>query len=900
MVRKNGTDAMTISAFGRQYSQHFVTLDTALAANRQVAGARQKRMIVLHSTVDNRGGPFWLSSWNNGARPASAHFVVERDAETRFTRTGAFTGIALLALDDRRFSDAVQIAPTTAQTYHSGPIGNTQGIGIEVSNRVDTIANADATNEPSIIGNYADHDGGRAIRLRRPADENRWYRLPSAFRGGSNDLTLPEQQRDFQFWEDVQYGSLILLIRRLCVMHRIPRRMLGVTASEARDMYTQSGGTSVSVKNPSTLRRMRAMVHEFRGIMVHHNVATKPCPGVIHRNRIYRGIIDDWWMPIAVKMRAYYTGPFEMPPFTAGAPTRHGLFHWDGHALGGTVVKTADLGLLYDAESHFDTREIDGYYTRVEHGHGGFPVGTNGAPHGGVHFRVPAGNRGVFAAASGTIVAARLASEPTTETDPQFGSQRFVLIRHAIHIHHEVDPSGAGPEDRRIDYNQVVWVFSLYMHLGPVANLGQEDDHNPPWLNHWFRRNPGVSLTFEGDAGAGTSAMGVKGQVFCPDIEVNVGDLLGTVAGYAGDPDAFHFEIFSGRSTELGSDPAAFGATPWDDTSFRFDDTSNAAQREDLFGPDGEPYLERLWVRRSVKFRGVSEWAFTEEDLVPFVPNERRRALMMIHVDRFNWVADAIAVCPNLAQGDQFGGSDGVFWHYHPVTFMAHMANVIRRESHEFSEHEQIDETLTNVVVDDDGFIVRFVNYDASTSSFQDVAADGRNIRSSQRSDDDRDFSFRRDEVACLQEVAAGTGSTTTKFSFGLLEIIEQFRLFHDEPVTVQSAFLRDPHVIVENCCTGDLAMARRHGDGVAIDVRPRTQTPTHVRRFWENLNAFVAEIEGHLDHACGNAAFGELPANCTGLRVLATPDAVSAKLAAGDALTTAEARSFCAHIELQ
>ena len=94
--------------------------------------------------------------------------------------------------------------------------------------------------------------------------------------------------------------------------------------------------------------------------------------------------------------------------------------------------------------------------------------------HGGVHFPVSDADPWVYAAASGTIVAARL--NPTnTPTDAEFGSQRFILIRHGIYPFTENDPEGTG---QRINYSEPaqrdrngnptnpVYIFSLYMiHL---------------------------------------------------------------------------------------------------------------------------------------------------------------------------------------------------------------------------------------------------------------------------------------------------------------------------------------------------------------------------------------------------------------------------------------------------
>src|SRR5215472_1828978 len=112
--------------------------------------------------------------------------------------------------------------------------------------------------------------------------------------------------------------------------------------------------------------------------------------------------------------------------------------------------------------------------------------------HGGLHLAPAPTNRKVYAAASGTIVAARMGGNAQVEADQAYGSQRFVLIRHCVHLEQEPDPSGS-PGDTRINYaHDPIYVFTLYMHLAPLASA---DAAKPPWFNYWQRRNPGADAT---------------------------------------------------------------------------------------------------------------------------------------------------------------------------------------------------------------------------------------------------------------------------------------------------------------------------------------------------------------------------------------------------------------------
>ena len=241
----------------------------------------------------------------------------------------------------------------------------------------------------------------------------------------------------------------------------------------------------------------------FRGILSHMNCHnTKECGGpAMHCNRLFRGIIDEWWLPIQIDgtERGYYMGPFDPQPDTPS------FFRWSSGTLQAHLFHDCDMDALQETKSYFDLNQAPWYFTQTENPQLGglFPIGTNRVWHAGVHFKPPDSNAKVYAATSGTIVAARLGSNAAIENDPEYGSQRFLLIRHCVYWQQEDGAAGAQQINYKIDPSHF---FTLYMHLTPVANIGGVDNNNPPWFNYWRRRNPdaGASAVFSpGGAGGG-------------------------------------------------------------------------------------------------------------------------------------------------------------------------------------------------------------------------------------------------------------------------------------------------------------------------------------------------------------------------------------------------------------
>jgi N-acetylmuramoyl-L-alanine amidase len=528
-----------IWVFGTKTDFKIYDCGTALNAFqfRQDGGSparRQKNQICLHFTAGNGPGQGTVDWWNTEATQffcpkwpthdfqspnpgvcpeghgtlqhmnASAHYVVER------ARDRAEAG--------RAYVDVIEVVESDYVTWHGESV-NTNSIGIEHAN-VGPAFNL--TNDDTFTGAGAN---------RRPTDGNHWLSMPHYAYSGSN-----LSSHAFQAYQEEQYLAMILLLRYLCLKHRIARRFLGDTTTEKFARWHNRG----------TLVRSRLM--RFRGIFAHMNCHnTKECGGpALHRNRLFRGIIDEWWLPIEVEgtEREYYMGPFDPQPNTPS------FYRWSGGALTAALFRDCNVDALQETKSYFLLDRVDWYYAQTEiiTVGGFFPIGTNRIWHGGVHFQPKDANRKIYAACSGTIVAARLGSDAALEADKEYGSQRFVLIRHCVYWQQEPDPGGGQRTNYSVD---PTYFFTLYMHLAPVAKMDGADDNNPPWFNYWLRRNAG----------------GNANPVFCPNVPVSVGDWIGDCGVYRTQR-MLHFEVVS---KEEMTD------APWNDPAYRiYDADSNA------------------------------------------------------------------------------------------------------------------------------------------------------------------------------------------------------------------------------------------------------------------------------------------------------------------------------------
>ena len=580
-----------------------------------------------------------------------------------------------------------------------------------------------------------------------------------------------------------------------------------------------------------------------------------------------------------------------------------------GGNFNGTTLRNAEIDALIEAKSYFNLNEVESYFHAVETRDGGsFPIGTNKVWHGGVHFPVSPDYPFVFAAACGTIVAARLSSNAETEGHAKFGSQRFVLVRHAVYLDSENDPEGVGTRVRYSLDGTVPprYVFSLYMHLSAVADIANPHAQNPPWFNRWRENNPGTDIGLRG----------AKGIVFNPDVEVSVGDVLGKAGTFRGRP-MLHFEIVTHRDVELTM-------APWNDASFRaVDNDSNAMcdvatldrYLQDVQGDGIDPVdvLRAAPTLRRVKAFHKSEWALSSPaQVTSLIPGERRRRAYWPHFERCSWVADAVAANADLA--NQLGDANGMFWHYHPITFMEKVNTLVAQENREVAEQRFTD---TNVQVDEDGYLTEFVAWSPAANAFQPSRADNANIHTELTlGDSDLStpgsqtpvFRFQRRHIACQRCVAAAAGPaampTATKFAVGLLELLERVRRHYNSPVTIEQGYVcatcrRQPG---NPCCTGTVGGLDAHAAGCAADIRPTAQTTANCRSLWSSITAACDAFNADHSDTCGAPSEDMLPLGYNRVECRAfVRDAAGnpQQLVPPFNVAPAQAASFRAHISL-
>ncbi len=582
---------------------------------------------------------------------ASANYVLERCPAT-------------VSSADDPFPILHRLVPDSRYTAHTD--SNAGTIGIEIVNAANEWKLASKRVEPTLPG-----------KALPPLDENAFIAPTKANAKAVAPAFIGSKWQAFQ---DLQYEQLILFLRHLCVTHGIPRQFVGKTVKE---MFTKAAD-----------KKLAKAVHNFQGIFHHKNVATKPCPGILQRNRIYRGITEEWWMPCEMDgaARTYYSGPFQQPKFVSAKDMKKGYFLWKGTVkksgqfepdVEAATYKDADVSALCEYNSYFDRNNKETYYGYCEKPGGTYPVGNNRLWHGGVHLRPNPKNATVYAAASGTIVAARLVCHEDTEKNNDYGSQRFVLIQHAVH---ELDAKGT------VDYkSDPKIIFSLYMHLEKFADLKKEDDRNPPWFNIWLRNaKEDEKKDIEKSSGDG------RGSVFFPNVEVSVGDILGIAGKYGKDPNCLHFEIFrpiqGAKNKEEAQKKAAlkidnkttkpnkeFYADPSDKDGYCDDKTLDGILKDRMNTElaKADPVIAARILRDAATYH-LSEWAIAEtafdkqyESIIKKHPFKKKTILKQkeqqwAHINRFLWWQDA---CKNQALAKQLG-KEGFAYFYHPVTFM--------------------------------------------------------------------------------------------------------------------------------------------------------------------------------------------------------------------------------------
>jgi N-acetyl-anhydromuramyl-L-alanine amidase AmpD len=547
-----------------------------------------KFQIVLHYTAGENNAATGVGGWN-GRGDAGAHFVVERQEHH----------------PDAALANVVQVADDLRRaTRHSSLTRNS--IGIEISN----------------LGVYQDAEG-RPIR----SESN----LPSEVRADRNSYMRLRRRLGLCYpwcyaaYQEKQYRALVLLLRWLCVEFGIRRLFSGCDAE-----------TNLRHYSPDTpLRR-------FHGIFSHCNIApAKPCGGpALNRNRLYRGLTEEWWMPVDLDAapRIYYTAPFS---------DGQDLVRYEGRQWVLTQLADADVEGLQDTRSYYHMGSREAYCNNNEATRQGtFPIGDNRCWHGGVHLFPPANHARVYAAASGTIVAARMGRHQ--EIEQTLGSPRFVLIRHAVFL--ETAASGGST---RINYGaRPVIVFSLYMHLAPLAQPGRDHEENAEWYNSYVRTGGRASVD----------------QVFSPGVEVMVGDYLGDCDQWYDHDHCLHFEIISAQDIRR---------PPW---------SRNALVDDSRYWPSAQgpgatfacnQAQGRFMEMRDYACRHPSEWALTEELFNEALESEELRRELWPLVQDIGWYHRARRVSPDAAEHLP---ANGCVVHYHPITFMHRINSLLQAQ----------------------------------------------------------------------------------------------------------------------------------------------------------------------------------------------------------------------------
>jgi N-acetylmuramoyl-L-alanine amidase len=891
-----------IWAFGKPYVFRIYDCGVALQAASFNNQDQQKNLIVLHSTDANNTALQTVNYWNTlaGLSVASSHYIVEM-AEDRLN------GAA------QPYSDVIEVVDSSKTSFNVWGFLNSNCIGIEHANTQDYTTFGSVRDTLALPVHPADSNPANRLR---PQNYNRWLHVPT-----SVSHTLPKNESNLDFPADVQalqeeqYLAIILLLRHLCIKHRIPRRFLGETLFEKMRRWwnyhktdVDSNGNALHPDITTPLQQSKLL--RFRGILSHVNCHwDKLCGGPgFHHNRIFRGIIEEWWMPVQLQgaERGYHTGPFAPPNVRAVDPNNPSYLRWTTAGLQHELFHNADMAALHETTSYFNLDHLPWYFASAERPDlgGTFPIGTNKSWHGGVHLSPDPANLKVYAAASGTIVAARMGGDLTTESDPSWGSQRFVLIRHAVFLQTQASPDGRGV---RINYdnnpdppvdgsssNNPKLIFTLYMHLAPLARPDVLNVGNPPWFNYWLRHG-------------GTAAD--SHTVFFPDVEVSVGDWLGSCGTYHGKT-MMHFEVMSKDELTMA---------PWDRADHRAEDKTDSAicsvpkinQFVNAHGAtiDTMDMVAAAPQLRTVKSFHKSEWAMSSSDaLIPALPGDYLKPLRDVtwetRLKHFMWVSDAVAANGDLSS--QLCDAKGMMWHYHPIKFMEFVNNLVLQENGHVSEP---DARNTNVNVED-GYLTDFVNFPPGTAPPVPAAADPQPVKPFDVHQAGFGYHFNRDAVACSAPTAHNPPGTPmrTKFHLTLLDVLEDIRKRNnDAPITLGRAHLCAGHS-ADNpanralCVLGTARALQKHAAGLAADIRPATPNPASCRALWNAAFSTSGSLNSSCSDHAGEPSRADLSVSDGGIQKLqlsTSPDAVQRKLTAGTALTAAEAAACILHLEL-
>lgn len=203
---------------------------------------KQKNQIVLHFTAGNSAASgtlgwfntmaqrpnFFCNHWSNahqaGGPNAGVCPITPAHGQMRSNK-GAAHYVLELAQDRltpaaQAYSDVVELVDSDTVCWHGGPT-NENAIGIEHANVGDAWGGAQ-------------HEVMTPGANSRPVNHNRYLHSTQTWPDVLNNLN---NAADYQAYQEEQYLAMILLLRYLCIKHRIPRRWLGETPEEKFQRY---------------------------------------------------------------------------------------------------------------------------------------------------------------------------------------------------------------------------------------------------------------------------------------------------------------------------------------------------------------------------------------------------------------------------------------------------------------------------------------------------------------------------------------------------------------------------------------------------------------------------------------------------------------------------------------
>ncbi len=301
---------------------------------------------------------------------------------------------------------------------------------------------------------------------------------------------------------------------------------------------------------------------------------------------------------------------------------------------------------------------------------------------------------------------------------------------------------------------------------------------------------------------------------------------------------------------------------------------------------------------RKVKSFHKSEWALADaSSLTPVLPDAAARNSFWAKIKYFMWIADAVAACPDLST-QLWLDANGMMWHYHPVTFMDFVNQLVLRENGKVSPTDYSD---TNVEMQDE-FLTKYVTFHGSNAVA--AAADIKPIRPFSISSGGSEYHFSRLDLACRLPAPhdpADNPPKETHFHFSLLDVLENVRMDFAQSVNVNLSYVCPAHNVaaqVGACVLGTAESLKSHASGLAVDIRPAAATQSSCGALWTSARKAADVFHATCGEDSGQPSHGELQGHVQSV-VVSTEAGVQAKLQAGTALTAPEIHAFTIHLEL-